>query len=68
MKKIKRPLKLFPIDLLLLSINNRQRVMCKYFIFNKLKNENNENQQLSIQNSQKGRFFENYSGGIPLEQ
>jgi len=39
MQKINRPLNLFPIDLLLISIDNRQRVTCKYFKINILKIE-----------------------------
>jgi hypothetical protein len=38
-QKINRPLNAFPIDLLLISIDNRQRVTCKYFKINMLKIE-----------------------------
>jgi len=39
MQKINRPLNLFPIDLLLLSIDNRQRVTSNFLKINMLKIE-----------------------------
>ena len=58
MKKINHLLNPFPIDLLLLSIDICQRVTCKILKINMLKIEKNEKTCLSIQNSQKWRFWE----------
>ena len=56
MQKINRPLKPFPIDILLLSIDNRQRVTCNIFKFNQLQNKKINFIALSIQNAQNGVF------------
>jgi len=56
MQKINRPLNVVLIDLLLLSIDNRQGVTSMLFKTNEIQIAKNEIRQLSIQNSQKGRF------------
>ena len=69
MKKINRPLNIFPIDILLLSPDICQRVTSKYFKISVLKIEKNEKtertvqfvgngvfENLSIGNNKKGRF------------
>ncbi len=60
MKKINRPLKAFPIDILLLSIDNRQRVTCMYFKTNVLQTAKNKKTEISGQFAGNG-FFLNLS-------